>query len=172
MFWNHEGRDFQLSKKDYFDDLGFLEIDFSIWVENVIKDFNSNYPESIALTWEDWHLFLFFFLVVSGFELGTLRLLGRCSSTWATPPTLSALVSFQIGPCIFALAGLDHNLLFTPSSKLGWLALATTPSIFGCHRVSLPFPPGRPWTMIFSIPASRVAGITGGSYCAWLALAS
>jgi fatty acid desaturase len=43
--------------------------------------------------------FFFFFLVV----IGALWLLGKHLITWAMPPILCALVTFQIWSCIFYL---------------------------------------------------------------------
>jgi hypothetical protein len=51
---------------------------------------------------QDRSILFFFFLVVLGFELKTLCLLGRHFTTRAMPPTLFALVIFQIGSLLFA----------------------------------------------------------------------
>jgi hypothetical protein len=59
-----------------------------------------------------YYLFVFvfcFLLVLVGFELKVLSLLGRHSITWATPPALFALVILEMGK-LFAQADLYLNL--------------------------------------------------------------
>jgi hypothetical protein len=41
-----------------------------------------------------------------------LCLLGRCSTTWATPPALSALIVFEIGSCFMPESGWTVIFLF------------------------------------------------------------
>jgi hypothetical protein len=43
------------------------------------------------------YIYIFFFLVVLGFEFRALHLLGRCSITWATLPALFCDGVFQAG---------------------------------------------------------------------------
>jgi hypothetical protein len=45
----------------------------------------------------------------TGVWIHGLTLLGRCSTTWATPPVFFALVIFEIRSHIYAWAGLDHD---------------------------------------------------------------
>jgi hypothetical protein len=53
-----------------------------------------------------------------GFWLMVLHLLGRCSTTWATPLSLFAVVIFQIDPHIHVQASLDTN----PTIYSFWIA--------------------------------------------------
>jgi hypothetical protein len=85
----------------------------SIWFLNV------RIHEGISIKWFlfSWH---------TGFELKALWLLGRCSTTWATPPTVFAILFF------FFLQYWGLNLRPTP-----W---ATPPALFLLYfsgRVSL-----------------------------------
>jgi hypothetical protein len=50
----------------------------------------------------------FFFLEVLGFELRSLHLLGRCSTAWTMPTTLSTLVILELG-LLFAQWSLYYN---------------------------------------------------------------
>jgi hypothetical protein len=55
-----------------------------------------------------WDFGELFFLAVWEFELRGSHLLGRCSTTWATPPALFLLGIFKIGPLeLFAVAGFE-----------------------------------------------------------------
>jgi hypothetical protein len=65
--------------------------------------------ESPAHSGENPVKMLDFFLVVLGFELKTLHLLGRHSTGWAMPPALSALIILEIESCFCAQAELDCN---------------------------------------------------------------
>jgi hypothetical protein len=53
----------------------------------------------------------FFFLVVLVVELRILNLIGRCSTTWASPPALFALLILGIESPIFIWAGLGSSYL-------------------------------------------------------------
>jgi hypothetical protein len=53
-------------------------------------------------------LFFIKILVVLGFELRALLLLGKYSSTWATHPDLLFWLVFQIGSCALVQAGLPE----------------------------------------------------------------
>jgi hypothetical protein len=97
---------------------------------------------------------------------GGVMVLGKCSTTWTTSPTLLTLVIFQTGFCGFALANLDLD----PPSYLSQVAKITG----ACHHiqftgwdgVSLTFCPCWPQMTVFLICTSQVAGITCGSNCA------
>jgi hypothetical protein len=80
-----------------------------------------------------------------------LTLARRYSTTWATPPTLSALVIVQIGSCAFVWAGLDCKAPIYTSCSAG---------MTGSSHQDL----GWPQTTILPICASFIAGITGMSH--------
>jgi hypothetical protein len=57
----------------------------------------------LKIIWPYMHVYFwafFFFLAVLGSELWVLHLLGRCSTTWATPSAFFALVNFWPGTTI------------------------------------------------------------------------
>jgi hypothetical protein len=61
----------------------------------------------------DWNFF-FFFPFQSGIrdELRALYLVGRCSTTWATNPTLFALVNFSNKAVKFCLGWTGHHCMY------------------------------------------------------------
>jgi hypothetical protein len=97
---------------------------------------------------------VFFFLVVSGFELRASGLLGK----GFTPPAFFALVIFEIEPCF--LPRPDHNPSIRFPAVAGIRYLLLHPAI-GWDGVSWTFCLGWLLTTIFLISASRVARIIG-----------
>jgi hypothetical protein len=74
-------------------------------------------------------LLFFFFSGGTGFELRTLHWLGRCSTTWAMPPAIFALVIFKIGSLGFCPGQPQPPVLcFLPS--MGKQVCTTTPAFF------------------------------------------
>jgi hypothetical protein len=76
-----------------------------------------------------------FFLVVLEFELRTSHLLGRLSTTAATPSAPFVLVILQIGSCFFAQAGLDY----VPPILSFLLSLSSSVEMV-FHKLFLPAP--------------------------------
>jgi hypothetical protein len=98
-----------------------------------------------------------FFLVLE-FELRTSHLLGRCSTTWASPPALLVLFIFEIGACIYTHAGLDHPPpICAPNVDGRCTPLCPATDWDG---VSWTFCFGKSWNMILLISTSPVTRIT------------
>jgi hypothetical protein len=109
-----------------------------------------------------------FFLAFLEFELKALHLPCRCSTTWALPPALFALASFQVESCDFCLEldsylnptsyGLlcswDHSHITI--TGLFWIICWDGVSLFAWPR-----------TAILLISASQVTGITDLSHHTW-----
>jgi hypothetical protein len=103
-----------------------------------------------ARQWYLWYQDLISFPFVGdigGFELGASCILCRCSTPWAMPPVLFAVVILEVGSLC-----LDHILLFEISVPK---AHATTPSCWQTFCLLWP------WTKILWFSASQVARITG-----------
>jgi hypothetical protein len=98
-------------------------------------------------------LFFFSFLVGLGFELRALHLLGRRPTTSVTPPTVCALVYFQIGSHTDAHVELAHNPLFMFPIVAGMTGTH--------HHIPLSLVGMGPGTAILLISASQVTRIIG-----------
>jgi hypothetical protein len=69
--------------------------------------------------------------VLLGFELRSIHLLCRCSTTWVMPPVLFSSGYFGYWVSFFAQAGLDYGLPILPIlPQLGWQVCGTTPNFF------------------------------------------
>jgi hypothetical protein len=79
----------------------------------------------------------FFFFVVLGFELGASHLLGRCSTAWASLPTLFAMVNLEMGSHFLPRLAWTVVLLFWASCH-SWddRRLPPHPALFCWDRVS------------------------------------
>jgi hypothetical protein len=104
-------------------------------------------------------LFFFFFpLAVLWFEIRVLYLLGNCFATWATSPALFALCYFlDMRPC--------SSYLCFPCS---WDCRYVPPILLVEMGFLVTFCLDWPWTIIFPMSTSNVAGIIGRSHHAWL----
>jgi hypothetical protein len=109
--------------------------------------------------------FFFFFLVVLGFEIGALCLLGRCSTAWVTPLTLFVFISYLPNrvwllcldrPYLWLLCSWDDRCtpLHPPFYWLRW-GLLNSPLLRG---LTLNHSPD------LCLPSSQVARITGMSH--------
>jgi hypothetical protein len=56
---------------------------------------------------------MWLFLDMCGTGVWSQGLQGRCSTTWATPPPISALVILETGSFFFAQVCLNHNFLIS-----------------------------------------------------------
>jgi hypothetical protein len=65
--------------------------------------------DSAAMNMVYKYLIFIYLLAILGFELRAPHLLGRHSTTWAMLLVRFALVIFQIGSWVYALASLDHG---------------------------------------------------------------
>jgi hypothetical protein len=101
-----------------------------------------------------------------GFELRALSLLGRCSTTWAMSPVLSASVIFWAGTHICALVSLDHSPANSASYIAGMMDVCYLSPVFiikmePCELFCLCWPQ----TIILpSLPPKQLGLIIGVTY--------
>jgi hypothetical protein len=108
------------------------------------------------------HFFLFCFAVLLGFELRASWLLGRCSTTWATPPAVFMLITFEMW---------SHFIPGPAWTAIFLFMLPYVAGMIGVHHCAQPnFFLGWPRTSISSTSASQGARIMALSYDTWLNL--
>jgi hypothetical protein len=113
-------------------------------------------------------IFNLYFLAVLRSELMDLGLLGRCSTTWATPPPWPFCFGYfwdWVSYLCLGWPGLWFSYLCFPHS---WddRDRPPYPAFVGWDRDL--FLPGLPWNQILLNSTSQVARITGVSHHTWL----
>jgi hypothetical protein len=96
---------------------------------------------------------------VLGFELSASCLLGRCSTAWAIPSALFALVCLETGSYFLPRQAWTLILLFY-TSHCSWDDRHTPPSCYWLRWDLRNFSLCWPWTEILLISASLVATVT------------
>jgi hypothetical protein len=100
----------------------------------------------------------FFLVVVLGFKLRTLSLMGRCFTTWATRPALFDLVTLETGSCFLPrLAWISILLCYTSHHSQDDRHITPCPvfsvKMGSCELLCL----GRPWITILPISTAQEA---------------
>jgi hypothetical protein len=129
---------------------------------DIIRNFLSHFDG-----WEMCLIIIFFEVLEC--ELRVLSLVGRGSTTWATPPALFALGYFSDTVLRFAWASLSLWCSYLwPFCVAGVTGTWHHNWLIDWHGLSLMFFLCWSWTMILLISASWVVRITDVSYCIWL----
>jgi hypothetical protein len=94
--------------------------------------------------------------------LALMEFLGKCFTTWATPPAFFALVIFQVVSLLLTQCRCLTSILLSMAFCIARITGGCHPNQFiHCNEVLLTYCLDWPWIVILPMSASQVGGITG-----------